>query len=62
MIHCEDRFVVVKILNCLIINVYLPCSGTPDRDKLFTKICLMTYAFGAIVIMIVNALLVATLM
>ena len=31
-------------------------------DKLFTKICLMTYVFGAIVIMTVNALLVAILM
>jgi len=41
MIHCEDRFVVVKILNCLFITVYLyiPCSGTPDRQAI-TKICL----------------------
>ena len=27
-----------------------------QTDKRFTKICLMTYAFGAIVIMTVNAL------
>jgi len=31
MIHCEDRSVVVKILNCLFINVYL--SGMPDRHE-----------------------------
>ena len=33
-----------------------------QTDKLFAKICLMTYVFGAIVIMTVNALLVAILM
>lgn len=38
MIHCEDRFVVVKILNCLIINVYLPCSGTPDRQAIYENL------------------------
>ena len=33
MIHCEDGFVVVKILNCLFINIYpaLVCQ----TDKLF---------------------------
>jgi len=34
MIHCEDRFVVVKILNCLFINVY------PVLVRQLTKICL----------------------
>jgi len=30
-IHCEERFIVVKVANYLIINVYLPCVGTKDR-------------------------------
>jgi len=38
MIHCEDRFVVVKILNCLFINVYLPCSGTSDRQAVYENL------------------------
>jgi len=29
-IHCEERFIVVKLANNLIINVYLPCVGTKD--------------------------------
>ena len=28
---CTDRFVVVRVGNVIIINVYLPCSGTSDR-------------------------------
>jgi len=31
MVHCEERFAVVKVFNYLFINVYLPCSGTVDR-------------------------------
>jgi len=27
---CTDRFVVVRVGNVIIINVYLPCSGTSD--------------------------------
>jgi len=60
-IHCEDRFVVAKISNCLFINVYLPCSGTPDRQAIYENL-LDDICFGAIVIMTVNALLVAILM
>ena len=30
-IHSEERFVIVKVANFLIINVYLPCVGTGDR-------------------------------
>ena len=30
-IHCEERFTVVKIFNCLFFNVYLPCVGSPNR-------------------------------
>ena len=31
LIHCDDRFVVVRVANYLIVNIYLPCSGTKDR-------------------------------
>ena len=31
MVHCEERFVIVKIFNYLFVNVYLPCCGTVDR-------------------------------
>ena len=31
-IYCDERFVIVKILNCLFINVYLPCVGSSDRS------------------------------
>ena len=30
-VHCDERFVVVKIADKLLVNVYLPCQGTPDR-------------------------------
>jgi len=30
-IFCEERFVVVKILNYLLINIHFPCSGSTDR-------------------------------
>jgi len=28
---CSDRFTIIRIADYLIINVYLPCSGTADR-------------------------------
>ena len=30
-VHSHDRFVIVKLANYLLINVYLPCVGTKDR-------------------------------
>ena len=30
-IHCEERFCIVRVANYFIVNVYLPCVGTPDR-------------------------------
>ena len=30
-VHCDERFSIVKIADVLILNVYLPCQGTPDR-------------------------------
>ena len=31
-IHCDDRFAIIKIGNCIIINVYLPCIGSTNRE------------------------------
>jgi len=30
-IHCDDRFVIIKIGKYLVINVYLPCRDSFDR-------------------------------
>jgi len=30
-VYCDDRYVVVRVANYLLINVYLPCIGTPGR-------------------------------
>jgi exonuclease III len=30
-IYCSDRCIIVKVGNYIIVSVYLPCSGTPDR-------------------------------
>ena len=37
-IYCEERFVIVKVSNYLIANVYLPCSGTSDRLSIYDNI------------------------
>ena len=29
-IHCDERYNVIKIANCLFINVYLPYDGSKD--------------------------------
>lgn len=31
-IYCSGRYVIVKVRNCLFVNIYLPCSGTADRQ------------------------------
>ena len=31
-IHSSDRYVIVKVRNCLFVNIYLPCSGTANRQ------------------------------
>jgi hypothetical protein len=31
VIHCSDRYVILRISNYVIINIYLPCIGTADR-------------------------------
>lgn len=30
-IHCSDRYAIVEIGNYIIVDIYLPCVGTPDR-------------------------------
>jgi len=30
-VHCDERYVIVKVANCLIVNLYLPCVGSKDR-------------------------------
>jgi exonuclease III len=41
-IYAAERYTIVKVFNCLITNVYLPCAGTPDRlliiDDVFSDI------------------------
>jgi len=37
-IYCEERFYVVKVLNCLFINVYFPCVGFSDMLTLCNDI------------------------
>jgi len=42
VVHCDERFVIIRVFNYLIINVYLPCSSSSDRliicDELLTDI------------------------
>jgi len=42
-IHCDERYVVIKIANYLFVYVYLPCVGTCDRtmicDDILDDIC-----------------------
>jgi len=37
-IHCDERFVIVKVFNSLLINVYCPCSGTPNRLLIYENL------------------------
>jgi len=30
-IYCSERFAIIRIANCVIVNVYLPCAGSDDR-------------------------------
>jgi len=30
-VYCDERYVIVKFANCLIVNLYLPCVGSKDR-------------------------------
>lgn len=41
-VHCSERYVIVKVGDCIIINIYLPCVGSINRellcDDLFAEI------------------------
>jgi len=37
-IHCSDRYAIVQIGDCLFVNMYLPCSGTVDRELICDSI------------------------
>ena len=30
-IHCDERYVIIRLANYIIVNVYLPCVGSADR-------------------------------
>ena len=42
VIHCSDRYVIIQVGDCLIVNVYLPCVGSANRqlicDEILTEI------------------------
>ena len=38
VLHCDERYVVIKIDNYIVSNVYLPCAGTNDRTVLYGTI------------------------
>jgi len=31
-VYCAERCTIVRIANCIIVNIYLPCIGTIDRQ------------------------------
>lgn len=31
-IHCDDRYVIIQIGDCIFVNVYLPCAGSSNRQ------------------------------
>ena len=41
-LHCSERYVIFRLGNCLIVNVYLPCVGTDNRlllcEEIFSSI------------------------
>jgi len=37
-IYTAERFVIVRVGNLVIINVYLPCSGTVDRELIYNDL------------------------
>ena len=34
-IDASERFIVVKVGDVICINIYLPCTGTPDRELIY---------------------------
>ena len=39
-VHCSDRYVIVKVGDCLFVNVYLPCVGSTDRQLICDNVVL----------------------
>ena len=41
-IHCDERYVIIRVANYLLVNLYLPCVGSNDRllicDDIFMNI------------------------
>ena len=31
---CDERYVILRVANYLIVNVYMPCVGTADRQMI----------------------------
>ena len=31
---CDERYVIIRVANCLIVNVYMPFCGTADRQMI----------------------------
>ena len=37
-VYCADRYVIVRVGNLLVVNVYLPCAGTDNRLNIIEDI------------------------
>ena len=37
-VYCSERYVIIKVNDCIVANVYLPCVGTVDRDEICGEI------------------------
>ena len=42
---CSDRYVIVKIADCLLVNVYLPCDGTINVNLICDDVLADIYAW-----------------
>ena len=60
-IHCEERFCIARVANYFVVNVYLPCIGTPDRFLICQDLFQDIVARYTTVIVRVNLLLQCTL-
>lgn len=38
VIHCTEKFAIISVDNYIIVNVYMPCSGTANRFNLYNDI------------------------
>jgi len=38
-IHCSERYVIVKVGDCIIINIYLTCVGSINLELLCDALC-----------------------